>query len=82
MLNFYLGFNFEISYEFGYKAVSLVDVLILVLKLISVIDISFSGIILEESSNNFQEVSFIPSISFSIYYQVFQEGCQIFPDLF
>ena len=70
MLHFYLGLNFESSYEFEYKAMPLVHDFIPVLKPVPIIDVLFSGIILKESSNDFKKVCFVSSVSFSIDYQV------------
>ena len=81
MLDFYLNLGFESSYELWHEAMPLVDDFILVLNSMSVVNELFPDVILEKFSNDLKEVSFVPSISFSVYYQVFQEGDRIFPNL-
>ena len=51
MPDLYLGLSFESSYKLGYKAMSLVHVIIPMLDPMFVIDEPFSNIILEEFSD-------------------------------
>src|SRR6266542_4812957 len=65
---FYLGLSLKSGHKFWHKTMPLVSCLIPVLYSVMIIDEPFSGVILKESSNDFQEIGFVPTISFSIHY--------------